>query len=130
MELLERAATAASPLLRTEQASAPGNSDPFALLLTFDLGRILVSPGGPDGGVREELVSNPEELPLSFEQVDEEEPWWRVVGNPLTRVRELRVGESRGIVLQFRTDGDNPRLVAILPEAEGLRVHLQGSPVA
>lgn len=128
MELLERAAEAASCLLRIEQALAPGGTDLSGLLLTFDVGRILLSLDAATQEVREKQVASREQLSQSFEKMDEEEPWWRVLGNPLTRVRDLKVGGGKGVALQFRTDADNPRLIAILPGEEGLRVQFQGAP--
>ena len=128
MELLERAAEAASCLLRIEQTLAPGGTDLSGLLLTFDVGRILLSLDAATQEVREKQVASREQLSQSFEKMDEEEPWWRVLGNPLTRVRDLKVGAGKGVALQFRTDADNPRLIAILPGEGGLRVQFQGAP--
>ena len=128
MELLERAAEAASTLLRIEQALAPGGTDLSGLLLTFDVGRILLSLDLATQEVREKQVASREQLSEPFDRMDEEEPWWRVLGNPLTRVRDLKVGVGKGVALQFRTDADNPRLIAILPGDRGLRVEFQGAP--
>ena len=127
MELLERAAEAASPLLRVEQALAAGGPELAGLLLTFDVGRIFLASDLSGKQVREQQVVSREDFPGALEIADEEDPWWRILGNPLTRVRGLQVGNGSGIALQFRTDGDNPRLVAILPGKRGLQVKLQGS---
>ncbi len=68
-------------------------------------GSIAVEPGedAPDG--------------LALVEAGQEEPWWRILGNPLVAVTEPRT--PHGLLLQFRRDDENPRVVSFSLE-EGL----------
>ncbi len=136
IELFERAVEASGRILRAERLLAAGSGDPMrgpGYLLTFDIGRILVAadPKGERLLVRE--VPAGDDLAVRLASLDEEEPWWRVVGNVLTRVTRVWPapsgagalgvsGEVRGFRIQFREDDDNPRVVSFCYEAGGVRV--------
>jgi hypothetical protein len=66
---------------------------------------------------------NRDDLPSGLERADEDEPWWRLVGNPLTQVG---AGEDprNSIRLQFRKDDDNPRTITLVREGEIVRIRL------
>ena len=51
---------------------------------------------------------------------DEEDPWWTVLGNPLTRVQE----HEGGLLLQFREDAHSPKIVLLVPAGGGLSVRV------
>ena len=114
MELLERAAAASSPLLAAESLAGGG------LLLTFEAGRVRLHGDPANAGLVAELVEAGESGALPGESLGEEEPWWRLIGNPLVQARAV----PGGAVLQFRHDNDNPREVEIVLEAGVLRVGL------
>ena len=54
---------------------------------------------------------------LEHEQLslNEEEPWWALLGHPLTRADEIFEpdGHRAALDLQFRHDDDNPRCVTL-----------------
>ena len=115
MELLERAAAAASPLLAAESIADGG------LLLTFEAGRLrlVANPAGSDLAV--ELVESGDADALRRVNLGEEEPWWRLIGNPIVAV----TATDGGVALQFRHDGDNPRIVEVTLAGGALRVALR-----
>ncbi len=101
IELFERAAGAGAQLLRVEQYGA-------VLALTFDVGLVTVAPAAAGALV----VAHPDsrdELPATPQSLDEEEPWWRLLGSPLTGVSS----EGAAIRLRFRAVDDNPRTVLL-----------------
>ena len=117
MELLERAAAAASPLLSAESLSEGG------LLLTFEAGRLRLRGDPARFELVAELVEAGDGDASRGVNLGEEEPWWRLVGTPLVRVSAI----PGGAALQFRHDNDNPRVVEIILEAGALRVGLRPS---
>jgi hypothetical protein len=127
MEILERVAAAGTQLLRAELQPSGGAGDGVAaLLLTFDLGRVLLHVDPATGLLAEHLLDAGDATPPALEVADEEEPWWRVLGSPLVRALEINPGQGvLGVALQFRQDADNPRRIAILARGEGLTVQLQ-----
>lgn len=117
MELFRRVAEAKGRLLRVQCYKERGRKAPdrvSGLLLTFDVGRILVwaEAEATDG---EELsymhVQDTEDLAGGLSLLDEEEPWWRVLGSPLFRVWARR--DPPGVRLQFRPDDSNPRFIEL-----------------
>ncbi len=115
MELLERAAAAASPLLTAESIADGG------LLLTFEAGRLRLARDPASAELVVELVAAGDLDALRRVNLAEEEPWWRLVGSPLVAAHAI----SGGAALQFRHDADNPRVVEIVLEAGALRVGLR-----
>lgn len=116
MDTLERAADAKGKILRVERIDggpAPGT------LLTFDVGRVLVTLDATGGRLASRHVEASEELAGDAIDLAQEEPWWRVVGNPIVRVSaDDGRGEWR---LQFREDDQNPKIIVLRHEAGGLR---------
>ena len=114
-EILQELVRGEPRLLRVERRpDRPGDASPL-LLLTFDRCRLLVE-GVPDApGLR---VAFGAELPGQTEglvPVDEEEPWWAIMGQPLVRAWALSSpdAERAELELQFREDADNPKLVSL-----------------
>jgi hypothetical protein len=120
-EVFERAADAGGRLLKVESIPAMGGDDPLlagALLLTFDVGRALVVVEASSGT----LTASPLEAgvipPGGWVAFSEEDPWWRILGAALVRCR----AEVGSVALQFREDGDNPRVLTLATEAGLIRV--------
>ena len=131
MELLEKVAREGGQLLRVEtQIDGPAGEVISALILTFDVARVLLCIDAASGSLDEQQVEADASMPSNWVSVDDEEPWWRVLGNPLSRVLEIDAGSgSVGVALQFRKDSDNPRRIALLAHGTDLEVKLQ-PPVA
>ena len=130
IEILERAVEARRRILRFE-ADRTGMV-PGVLVLTFDVGRIVVRPG--DDGLLVEHVADGGMLPGGLEEVGDEEPWWRLVGQPITAVWPGGVEEGVGarglgslmvLKLRFREESDNPRTVRLEATGRTMRVSLE-----
>jgi hypothetical protein len=125
MEILERVAGTTSQLLRVELQAGAGDAV-AALILTFDVGRVLLHVDPATGRLAEHHLEAGDPTPADLQIVDEEEPWWRLLGSPLARVLEIDPGEGVvGVALQFRGDEDNPRRVAVVARGKGLLIQLQ-----
>lgn len=118
MELFERVVAAGGVLLRVDFQELAGGVS--GLLLTFDVGRLLVRADPLAGGLRVEYAESRGGVEGELLSADEEEPWWRVLGNPLARVSAA----AGGLQLQFRADGDNPRIIALASEGRRVRAAL------
>ncbi len=132
LEIFERAAKARGRILRVE-ADRVG-ALPRLLALTFDVGRIVVRSEAE--AIRAEVVPDREALPAGLVPLDEEDPWWRVLGQPVTAAWPLAGGETgpvataavlRAVKLRFRESDQNPRIVAIAAAGPALRVALEGN---
>lgn len=126
IELFERIAEARGRILRVEQlvaaGAAPDPSHGPGYLLTFDVGRILVAADRVHGRLLLRPVAAPAELEgIARAPLDEEEPWWRVAGNPLVRAWPVEsgagaasgAGDVRELRLQFRDDDASPKLISL-----------------
>lgn len=126
IEIFERAVEAGGRLLRVEQLAPTGsvNQGPLrglAYVLTFDVGRICVAADPATQSLSLRQVENPAELTGELIPLDEEEPWWKVVGNEITRVwpGTKGAGASSGTArvgdlhIQFRNDDESPRIVSL-----------------
>ena len=107
MEVLEKAAAARTQLHRVEMG--PGQS----LWLTVEAGRVQLRAEPRLAELQVEVVE-PGNAPAPVTVLDEEEPWWRVLGSSLFRVATIE--DRGGVALQFRSDDDNPRIVEIVPK--------------
>lgn len=127
MELLERVAGESGQLLRVEtQIDGPAGDVISALILTFDVGRVVLRVDSASGSLDEQQLEAGAATPSNWVNVDEEEPWWRVLGSSLSRVLDIDPGSgSVGVALQFRQDEDNPRRIALLAHGTGVVVKLQ-----
>jgi len=134
IELFERAAEARARILRVEQlVPEGGGSNPACgagYLLTFDVGRILVTPDAATGGLRLARIEERSDLPGGLLSLEEEEPWWRVAGNSITRVSlaATDAGAAAGgggvsaVRIQFREDEENPMVISLRFEGGSVRV--------
>jgi hypothetical protein len=107
-----------------DQLAGKGPGLAAGFLLTFDVGRLLVQVDPDAGRVHSLLIESAAEMPPGLEAVSEEEPWWRLVGCPLARVGAGEVG-AQGLRLQFRADGENPRVVVLQPSANEVQAILE-----
>jgi hypothetical protein len=107
MELFERVMAAGGQLLRVDSEELGRGAS--GLLLTFDVGRLLVRADPVVGDLRVESVASQASLVGDLLPAGEEEPWWRVLGASVTRVSAI----AHGVQLQFRADADNPRTIAL-----------------
>jgi len=133
VEVFERAASARGRILRVEADRV--DALPRILALTFDIGRIVVRPRGEVLEI--EPVAEREALPAGLLPLDEEDPWWRVLGQPVTAAWPVDGGGETGAVrtasalralkLRFREPDQNPRIVAIAVAGPALRVTLEGA---
>lgn len=130
LAVFERAAEAGGQLLRVEADRAGDSAG--ALLLTFDIGRILVRSS--DAGLRVTHLEKPEAAPAGLLILDEEDPWWRLLGNPLTAAWPGGVEDGIGaqgltslmiVKLRFREESKNPRVVQLDSAGSQVRITLQ-----
>ena len=138
IELFERVAEARGRILRVEQlVPEGGGSNPACgagYLLTFDVGRILVAPDAATGGLRLALVEERGDLPEALLPLEEEEPWWRVVGSAITRAWPATTGagaaasggEVDAVRIQFREDEEDPKVISLSFEGGAVRVTTEG----
>jgi hypothetical protein len=92
----------------------------------------MIAPG--EGGLRIEQVGARGALPEGLESLDEVEPWWRLLGHPLTAVWPGDAFEGEGargagqtsvLKLRFREPDANPRIVRIEEAGGGVRAVLE-----
>jgi hypothetical protein len=65
--------------------------------------------------------------------LEEEEPWWRVMGNPITRVwpaataagAAASAGRLEAVRIQFREDEENPKVISLSFEGGAVRVTME-----
>lgn len=128
-ELFERAVEAGGRLLRAEGDRAGATVG--VLALTFDVGRLVVLP--TDDGLVVRGVTERDAMPEGLGSLDEEEPWWRLLGNELTAAWPGGVEEGVGarglgslmvLKLRFRKESENPRVVRLEATGNSLRVSL------
>ncbi len=126
MDLFERVVSAHGRLLRVEQYADPAKRDSRlvpGLLMTFDVGRILVWGSAKAAKLLLEHIPNPDELPSRLVRLDEKEPWWRILGSPLAAVQST--DDKPGYRLQFRENDRNPRTVSLTLEGDRIRIGLE-----
>jgi len=132
LEIFERFAAAEGQILRAEAEEAGANTP--LLVLTFDLGRVVIRSG--DEGLLISQVLERGELPEELMALDEEEPWWRLAGQPLTAAWPGGVEEGVGakglhslmvLKLRFRAESDNPRILCLEAAGRSVRVSLEAA---
>lgn len=131
LEIFERAVETRGRLLRVEADRSGATVG--QLLLTFDVGRIGVTPS--DDGLVIRRVADASELGASLGSLDEDEPWWRLLGNPLTAAWPGGVEEGVGaqglgslmvLKLRFREESENPRIIRLEAVGKAVRVSFEG----
>ena len=79
------------------------------------------------------LIWKPEAAPEGLSVLDEEDPWWRLLGNPLTAAWPGGVEDGIGaqglttlmiVKLRFREESDNPRVVQLDSAGSQVRITL------
>jgi hypothetical protein len=129
-EVFERAVKARGRILRAEADQA--GTTPGVLVLTFDVGRILIRPG--EDGLLVEHLGDAAELPKGLDRLDDAEPWWRLFGQPLTAAWPGGVEDGVGagglgslmvLKLRFREESDSPRVVRLEAVGRAVRVSLE-----
>lgn len=118
IELFERASEARARLLRAERLG-------LGVVLTFDVGLITLEPEAA-GGVAIAHPESREEITGTLEPLDEEEPWWRLLGSPLTEARWAGA-EQRELRLRFNEATETPRWVVIASQGPSLAARLASS---
>ena len=130
LELLERAAVARAKILRAEGDRAGASVG--VLALTFDVGRIVITPS--PAGLEIEHVEDAATMPDGLGALDEEDPWWRLLGAPLTAAWPGGVEEGVGarglgslmvLKLRFREESENARVVQLEATGNSVRVSLE-----
>jgi hypothetical protein len=131
VKLLEAVAEKKGCLLQVDRGSPAGGTGEDemsapALLLTFELARILVT-AKPGRALELRQVQTREEAGGGLAPASEDEPWWRVIGSPLVRAssEEAEGGGLRAVRLQFRADDQNPRFMSLRLDSSLVRVRLE-----
>jgi hypothetical protein len=87
-------------------------SGPHALVLRFDRGALEVAVAGR--GLELELA--PPSLPeLEAEVLDETDPWWTVIGEPLTGAWSTTDTEGRRTALELELRRQSPKRILLDP---------------
>lgn len=140
LEIFERAVGSGGRLLKAEGDRAGPKLG--LLVLTFDIGRILIATdsamdSATDGStltVRHGLERAG--LPPGLVSLQEEEPWWRLLGHPLTAVwpgdvewgtGARSLGPSTILKLRFREESENPRVITLAAVGGAVTVTLVGA---
>jgi hypothetical protein len=132
LSMLERAAEARGKILRAEADRAGASVG--ILALTFDVGRVVVTPS--EGGLQIEHLEDPASMPDGLGVLDEEEPWWRLLGSPITAAWPGGVEEGVGarglgslmvLKLRFREESENPRVIQLEATGNSIRISLEGA---
>lgn len=128
-ELLQRAAEHGAVLLQAETLPGAGEGELVAgLLLTFDVGRLLVRSDPVRSELEMEYLEPGVAAPAGLQSAADQEPWWRVLGGPLARVWSSGPELANGACLQFRSDEQNPRIITLEPRGASVWVRLENLP--
>ena len=94
------------------------------VLLLLDVGTLEVAPAEEAGELAVRLLPGAADAPREAEPLDEEEPWWAVMGNPIHGAWAVsdEATEGRAIELQFRPDQPNPRRIRISLDGDAVRI--------
>ena len=127
MEVFENAAGAGAQLLKVERLGQAGDdADPLAaaILLTFDVGRILLSADAARGRLVASTIPDPESVPGGLVDASEEEPWWRLLG---CSVAVATPGpEAVSLQLEFRISGGGQRTLDLSLSGGAIRAGIAG----
>ncbi|MAE93574.1 MAG: hypothetical protein QF410_10045 [Planctomycetota bacterium] len=113
---LQRVAEAGGCLLRVERAPRTGPAGARLserLRLTFDVGALDACVSGG------QLQPSPPDASEPLLNADEDDPWWALLGHPLTKVAPH---EEAGLLVQFRADDASPKILILAPEAGAVAV--------
>ena len=130
LELFERAVEAGGRLLRAE--GVPVGQALEQLVLTFDVGRIVVR--ADVDGLSARHAMERDVLPGDLVSLGEEEPFWRLIGQPITAAWPGGTESAAGATgsgstgtwkLRFRAPEENPRVIVIESKGGSMRVSLE-----
>ena len=124
VDLLERVVNGGGVLLRVEARISRGGGTASALLLTFDVGRLFLSVEPGSGELSSAALEKAEDGPEGLVDACEEEPWWRVLGSPLSGVVAEAPGRA-AIRLQFRSADQQPKFVTLRARGASLQAVLE-----
>lgn len=116
-------------LLRVERvpvAGLAGTDRSHRIILTFDAGRLTIERVAGEAALRVAFGADEEDEDDTVRS-DEDDPWWAVMGQPMVHAWAIS-SETTGIaelLVQFRPDGENPKLVSFRALESGLRVSAQ-----
>jgi hypothetical protein len=122
VERLETTVEADGRLLKVDHLGEVTAGIARGYLLTFDVGRLLLEVA--TGKVHSVVIENKEEISSDARDASEAEPWWRVIGCPITKVWAGEIG-AQGLRVQFRGDHENPRVISFVPDGADVRVSLE-----
>ena len=97
------------------------------------VGDVHMRDSRADGGLEVSAAGDREALPAGLGSLDEEEPWWRLLGQPITAAWPGGVEEGVGasglgklmvVKLRFREENENPRVVRLEATGSAIRVSL------
>ena len=123
-ETLERVIHAQGRLLQVDRAPLAGPAGARVsseLRLVFDVGVVTLRSGGSGADLEVEIAPVSEPRSAVFVSASEDEPWWKLLGFPPTRVG-VRAGG--GVRVQFRGDQENPRWLALFSSDGGVEASL------
>ena len=121
-EFLDRVVNAGGVLLRVE-CLHPDGSSAVAILLTFDVGRLLFSALPEGRGLAAMSLQKPEDVPGGLEDTGENEPWWRLLGNAVCAVESPAPNREK-VRLQFRRTEANPKFLTLSAMGAVVRAEL------
>ena len=92
------------------------------VLLTFERAHLAVSAA--TSGLRLQTHLEPEARPDDWLDVAQQDPWWTVMGAPLTEMWAERdeAGALQSLDLQLREAEDNPKVICLTQLRDGVRV--------
>jgi hypothetical protein len=111
--LVERGAR----LLRVERGQGPPASPP-RLRLVFEVGAVVLEPDAAGEALRAREEPQPGAGGDAV-VADEDDPWWTLLGHPLTRVATRDEG---ALLVQFRPDDASPKILVLAPGPGAVRV--------
>ncbi len=116
LQWLERVAQEGGKLLRVlrEPVAGPGGARRSrSLVWTFDVGSLALHAQA--GAVVAEAMA-PDADPSALLPADEDDPWWTLIGHPLTKASERADG---ALLVQFRADADSPKVLVLAAGGDG-----------
>jgi hypothetical protein len=122
MEVFENAAGAGAQLLKIERLAQAGDAaNPLtsALLLTFDVGRILLTADPARGRLLANAIPDSDAIPGGLVDASEEEPWWRLLGCSLAAATSAP--EAISLQLEFRISGGQRRMLDLSADGGAIR---------
>jgi hypothetical protein len=102
-----------------------GGERAAAFLLTFDVGRILVSADPAGGRLTSTHIREPDAIPGGFSSASEADPWWRLLGCALAGVEAA--AKPRQVRLHFQIAGDRRRAVALELDGSEVRAAIEAT---